>query len=166
MAEPLTHILVPVDFSLHSDKAVDYATTLAQRFGGTAELLHVIEDPFVSGDWSAEAFTPDMPELTNDLIANARTRLDAFTTAAAKVGITFTTKIIIGKPSRVIIARAQTGGFDLIVMGTHGYTGLSHLFLGSVAEHVVRTAPCPVLTMRDTAPHTSEFHVGAAAAAS
>jgi universal stress protein A len=166
MAEPFTHILVPVDFSVHAEKAVNYATTLAQRFGGTGELLHVVEDPFVSGAWSADAFTPDIPELMNDLIADARARLDALKTAAAKVGVTFTTKVVTGKPSRVIADHAKTGAFDLIVMGTHGYTGLSHLFLGSVAEHVVRTAPCPVLTMRDTALHTGEFHVEAAAAAS
>lgn len=166
MAEPFTHILVPVDFSVHSEKAVDYATTLAQRFGGTAELLHVVEDPFVSGAWSADAFTPDIPELMDDLIADARVRMDTLKTAAAKVGVTFTTKVATGKPSRVIIDHAKAGAFDLIVMGTHGHTGLSHVFLGSVAERVVRAAPCPVLTMRDTAPHASESRVEAAATAS
>jgi nucleotide-binding universal stress UspA family protein len=166
MAEQITHILVPVDFSVHAEKAVNYAITLVQRFGGTAELLHVVEDPFVSGAWSADAFTPDIPELMNDLIADARVRLDTLKTAAAKVGVTCTTRVVTGKPSRVITDHAKTGAFDLIVMGTHGHSGLSHLFLGSVAERVVRTAPCPVLTMRDNAPHTDESRVEAAATAS
>jgi nucleotide-binding universal stress UspA family protein len=59
------HCRLPVDFSEHSDTALRYATVLAQRFGGSIELLHVVEDPFVSGAWSAEAFTPNIPELSH-----------------------------------------------------------------------------------------------------
>ena len=166
MAEQITRILVPVDFSAHSENAVNYATKLAQRFGGTVELLHVVEDLFASGAWRAEAFTPNIPELMNDLMADARRRLDALKTAAAKGGVTLATHVVTGQPSRLITEFAKTGAFDLIVMGTHGRTGLSHVLLGSVAERVVRTAPCPVLTMRDTTSHTSESGVEVAATVS
>jgi nucleotide-binding universal stress UspA family protein len=156
MTEQMTHILVPVDFSDHSDTAISYATMLAQHFGGSIELLHVVEDPFVSGAWSAEAFTPNIPELLDQVIADARVRLDALQSAAASEGVALTTNVEKGRPAQAIVERARSGAFGLIVMGTHGRTGVSHLVLGSVAERVVRTAPCPVLTVRMTTPRASE----------
>ena len=156
MVEQMTHILVPVDFSEHSDTAVRHATMFAQRVNGSIELLHVVEDPFVSGAWSAEAFTPNIPELLDQVIANARVRLDALRSAVASEGVTLTANVVTGRPAQAIVERARSGAFGLIVMGTHGRTGVSHLFLGSVAERVVRTAPCPVLTVRTTTPRASE----------
>ena len=161
MAEQITHILVPVDFSGHSEAAIRYAAMLAKHVGGTVQLLHVVEDPFVSGAWSAEAFTPNIPELLNQVIADARVRLDELKTAAASEGVTFTTNVVTGRPAHAITEQAKTGALDLIVMGTHGRTGLSHLFLGSVAERVVRMAPCPVLTVRATTPRADETRVTA-----
>ena len=72
MAEQLSHILVPVDFSEHSQAAIAYATTLVQRMGGDIELFHVVDDPFISGAWRAEAFTPNIPELLDQLAADDR----------------------------------------------------------------------------------------------
>jgi universal stress protein A len=161
MTEQITHILVPVDFSEHSESAIRYATMLAERLGGTAELLHVVEDPFVSGAWSAEAFSPNIPELVDQIVADARLRLDALKAAAASEIVTLTANVVTGQPARAITDRAREGAFDLIVMGTHGRTGLSHLFLGSVAERVVRTAPCPVLTVRGTTPRPGDARVKA-----
>ena len=66
--DAFNRILVPVDFSAHSDLALRYATTLADRFGATVEVLHVVEDPFVSGAWSAESLAPNIPELLADLV--------------------------------------------------------------------------------------------------
>jgi nucleotide-binding universal stress UspA family protein len=156
MTEQMTRILVPVDFSEHSDTALRYATLLAQRFGGSIELLHVVEDPFVSGAWSAEAFTPNIPELLDQVAADARVRLDALGAGIANEGVALTTNVVSGRPAHAIVDRARSGACDLIVMGTHGRTGMSHLFLGSVAERVVRTAPCPVMTVRTDTPRTSE----------
>jgi len=156
MAEQMMHILVPVDFSEHSDTALRYATMLAQRVGGSIELLHVVEDPFVSGAWSSEAFTPNIPELLDRVIADARVRLDALQSASASEAVGLTTNVVTGRPAHAIVERAQSGAFGLIVMGTHGRTGLSHLVLGSVAERVVRTAPCPVLTVGPTTARASE----------
>jgi nucleotide-binding universal stress UspA family protein len=148
MPEQITHILVPVDFSTHAERALELAIAIAQRFGGSIELLHVVEDPFVSGAWNAEAFTPNIPELLDQLTANARRRLEAMKTAAAKDRIALAANVVTGEPSQTIVEHAKAGAFDLIVMSTHGRTGLTHLFLGSVAERVLRTAPCPVLTVR------------------
>ena len=154
MTEAITRILVPVDFSAHSDRALRYATTLADRFNATVEVLHVVEDPFVSGAWSPEAVAPNIPELLADLVAAARGKLDELKAATIRRGVrletTVLTTVLTGKPADSIADYARTERFDLIVMGTHGRTGLSHALLGSVAERVVRKAPCPVLTVRDT----------------
>ena len=166
MPEPIRYVLVPIDFSVHSERALEFAVTIAQRFGGAVELLHVVEDPFVSGAWSSEAFMPNIPELLDQLIAEARKRLDAMKAAAAKDGGAFTATVVTGEPSNAIVDHAKAGAFDLIVMSTQGRTGLTHLFLGSVAERVLRTAPCPVLTVRAVAPRTEEAHAEAATIAS
>jgi nucleotide-binding universal stress UspA family protein len=147
MAENITRILVPTDFSPHAERAFGYATTLAQRFGATLGLLHVVEDPFVSGAWSAEVYVPNVVELLNELIANAEQRLAALEHSASALGLTAETAVITGRPAHDIAEYAKEGGFNLIVMGTHGRTGLSHVVMGSVAERVVRSAPCPVLTV-------------------
>jgi nucleotide-binding universal stress UspA family protein len=162
MTEAITRILVPVDFSAHSDRALRYATTLADRFYATIEVLHVVEDPFVAGAWTPEAVAPNIPELLADLVAGARKKLDGMKAAAMEKGVRFTTTVLTtvvsGRPADSITDYARTEGFDLIVMGTHGRTGLPHAVLGSVAERVVRMAPCPVLTVREaTAPeHAKE----------
>jgi nucleotide-binding universal stress UspA family protein len=147
MDENIARILVPMDFSPHAERAFRYATTLAQRFGATLGLLHVVEDPFVSGAWSPEVYVPNIVELLDGLIASAEQRLAAFKQSASALGLTAGTVVITGRPAHDIVEYAKEGGFDLIVMGTHGRTGLSHAVMGSVAERVVRKAPCPVLTV-------------------
>ena len=76
MSAAIARILVPVDFSAPSERALRYATTLADRFGATIELLHVVEDPFVSGAWNSEIYVPNMTELLNQLLATARQQLE------------------------------------------------------------------------------------------
>ena len=146
--DAFNRILVPVDFSAHSDLALRYATTLADRFGATVEVLHVVEDPFVSGAWSTGAIAPNIPELLADLVKAARAKLDDMRTAALNKGLRLTTTVlttvVTGEPADSISDYARTEKFDLIVMGTHGRRGLSHALMGSVAERVVRKAPCPV----------------------
>jgi universal stress protein A len=148
MTETITKILVPVDFSAHSDRAFGYATTLAQRFSAGLGLIHVVEDPFITGAWNTEVYVPNAGELLKELIANAEQRLATLKESAGALGLTAETAVITGRPSHAIAEYAKEGGFDLIVMGTHGRTGLSHFVMGSVAERVVRTAPCAVLTVR------------------
>jgi nucleotide-binding universal stress UspA family protein len=152
MSDTITNILVPVDFSAHSDRAFRYATTLAQRLGAKLALIHVVEDPFVTGAWNAEAYVPNIPELLNNLISGAERQLATLKESAAALGVTADTAVISGRPAHSIVEHATDGGFDLIVMGTHGRTGLSHVVMGSVAERVVQKAHCPVLTMRAVEP--------------
>ena len=160
MTEAITRILVPVDFSAHSEKAVRYAVTLANRFGARVSLLHVVEDPFVTGAWRAEAFVPNRPELLDELNKAAEAQIGELKTRLAAHGFVVETAVITGQPARSIVEQATTGKFNFIVMGTHGRTGLSHALVGSVAERVVQKAPCAVLTVRETNPAAPE-HVAA-----
>jgi glycine betaine transporter len=162
MTEVISRILVPVDFSEHSDRALRYATTLAGQFGATLDLFHVVEDPFMSGAWSPEMYVPNMQELLRTLIADARDHLETAKASVKDPGVAVETRVVTGAPARAIVEEAATGRFDLIVMGTHGRTGLSHAVMGSVAERVVRKATCPVLTVKDTA---ADAHAPAATAA-
>ena len=142
-----TRILVPVDFSAESERAVGYAVALAKKVTGAVELLHVVEDPIASGAWGAEAYTSYVPDLLDELVADATLRLGSVK-AGCDQSVAIQTCVVIGSPARTIVAIAEAEGCDLIVMGTHGRSGLSHVLLGSVAERVLRTAPCPVLTLR------------------
>lgn len=155
----ISRILVPVDFSAHSEQAFHYATALAARLGASVELLHVVEDPVATGAWSAEIPIPYLPEIQNNLIEVGRRRLERYRAFADGPPVPMATTVRIGLPSRTILEHARTHSTDLIVMGTHGRSGLAHVFMGSVAERVVRHAACPVLTLhgagiRDTAEST------------
>ena len=165
MTESLKRILVPVDFSAHSETAIRMATMLAAKFEAHVSLLHVVEDPLVTGAWQAEGFVPNIPELLNELIAAAHTQMDELKTQLAARGFIVETAVITGQPTRVIVEQAAANAIDLIVMGTHGRTGLSHAFLGSVAERVVQKAPCAVLTVRKTTSAATKAAAPAATAA-
>jgi nucleotide-binding universal stress UspA family protein len=148
MREDITRILVPVDFSPHAESAFRYAATLARRLDARLGLLHVVEDPFVTGAWSAEIYLPNVPELLQNLVVSAQRELAVLAASDTVKGLGVETVVITGRPAHTIVEHAHKGGFDLIVMGTHGRTGLSHVVMGSVAERVLRRAPCPVLTLR------------------
>lgn len=141
-------ILVATDFSRSSEHALEYAQGLAKSFGGTLHLLHVVPDPVLASAWS-EAYAYDLTALGERLRVEAAQQLAARAQSIRDVSVT--TEAIIGVPATLISFTAAERGVDLIVMATHGRSGLSHLFLGSVAERVVRTAPCPVLTVREPA---------------
>jgi len=147
----ISRILVPVDFSPHSELALRYATTLASRLGASVQLLHVVDDPMATGPWSSEVAIPDLSELLKNLIADAERRLEQSRAAVGHLRVPMATTVRTGYSAQTITEHATAGGIDLIVMGTHGRSGLAHLFMGSVAESVVRHAPCPVLTLRNTA---------------
>lgn len=143
----ITRVLVPTDFSATADAALDYAYGLAERFGASLELLHVLDDPFVVDGMAAEAYISEGPALRTAMLQEAQERLRH--RAAPHAGIpSVTTEVLFGHGARTIAEYAADRGVDLIVMGTHGRTGFAHLLLGSVAEQLVRTATCPVLTVR------------------
>jgi nucleotide-binding universal stress UspA family protein len=154
----ITRILVPTDFSATADAALDYAFGLAERFGASLQLLHVLDDPFVFEGMSAEAYIAEAPVLRTAMLEDARGRLRHRATSRQN-GTAVETEVLFGHGARTIAEYALERGIDLIVMGTHGRTGFAHLMVGSVAERLVRTAPCPVLTVRhpEAKRHRSEL---------
>lgn len=145
-APKIRSILVPVDFSRASERALDYAASLAGPFGAKLILLNVVE-PFPTPDF---AYTP--MALDNDVIvAQAKEHLEKVRIRSG-LDPKLVGKILIrhGSPYAEITDAARTSKADLIVISTHGYTGLAHVFMGSTAERVVRHAPCPVLVVRAT----------------
>ena len=146
-APPAKRVLVPTDFSATADAALDYAYLVAERFGASIQLLHVLDDPFVTEGLAAEAYISEAPVLRSALLKEAQARL-AHRTAPREQGIVVDGEVLFGYGAKTIAEYAKTRGTNLIVMGTHGRTGVAHLLLGSVAERLVRIAPCPVLTVR------------------
>jgi nucleotide-binding universal stress UspA family protein len=143
----IARIVVPVDFSAHADRAIEYAVTLGKQFGACVELFHVVEDPFASGGWGSEVYLSDLDGLRERALEEARTRLEARRTMIPAGGLPLVATVRMGHVAQTIVEYAKDAGADLIVMGTHGRTGLAHFIIGSVAERVVRLAPCPVLTV-------------------
>ena len=146
-----SRILVPTDFSPPSDAALEYARILAAKFGSTLRILHVIDDGGGASDFVGDGFAPSTEEIRNALVEHARKRLDHVMTLVDRSRYHAHVDAVLGTPAGTIIDYAGATGTSLIVMGTHGRTGLAHLLMGSVAEQVVRTAPCPVLTVRQVA---------------
>src|ERR1051325_5477316 len=138
-------ILVPVDFSPSSKATVKYAARLAKQFGATLTLLHVVE-PVATPDF---AYYPLMME--NDrVLAKAKQELDhVVATSQLDPKLLGKTLVRNGTAYHEITQAASSLKADLIVIATHGYTGLKHVLLGSTTERVVRYAPCPVLVVRN-----------------
>ena len=140
----LNKILVPTDFSQHSANAVRYGAELAAKFGAELHLLHCVEQtPILYGEGGAWI----SPETIVELQAAADKQLQEVPVDTE--GVTVKRKCVDGHPFVEVIRYAKSEETDLIVMGTHGRGAIAHLLLGSVAEKVVRKAPCPVLTVRD-----------------
>lgn len=139
----LSRILVPVDFSDCSLEAVEYAAFMAQRHQATLSLVHVLEPVSYGLDFTL-LHSGKREELRERLAA----RMTGLTTALGAVNIKADSHIRGGVPADSILDSARTIPADLIVMGTHGRRGLSHLLCGSVAEAVLRQSRCPVLTVR------------------
>ena len=146
MIARFTHILVPTDFGPAAGAALLYAKELAQRFGARVSLLHVVTDPTATGTWTPELYVPATAETRDRFLRTARERLEGALTAEEREKFRVTNEVRIGAAADNIQEVAREQQVDLIVMGTHGRRGLAHMFLGSVAERVVRGAPCPVLT--------------------
>jgi nucleotide-binding universal stress UspA family protein len=147
----LKRILVPIDFSEQSRKAMEYALSFARQFNAEVLLLHVIEiAPLATPAWPISS-VPMMHDVTTQAslresaakqLAGWRAEISsqARVKASVREGISAHAEIV---------AAASDGNFDLVILGTQGRTGLSHLLIGSTAERVVRHAPCPVLVVRE-----------------
>jgi len=136
-------ILATTDFSDESRAGTTYAMNLAERFGANVILLNVVEPLPAMGGVEAFPLLPTQSELTK----KARVQLKGIARRGSERGLPVTASVRTGKPFRAIIAAAGESATDLIVMATHGYTGVDHLLIGSTAERVVRHAPCSVLTV-------------------
>jgi nucleotide-binding universal stress UspA family protein len=146
------HILVPTDFSEPSEAALRYASTLAGRLGAALHLLHVVEDPLTPATWGPDFYVPlDHPDVRTKALSAAEHRLAVFRSNLDESDLRVTATAVIGRAASTIVDAAIDRGADMIIMGTHGRSGLSHLVMGSVTEHVLRGAPCPVLVVRDFA---------------
>jgi len=150
-ASPIKKILVPTDFSPASEAAIDYAAMMASRFKAALVLLHVTEPfPYSTTDSLVVVdHSRALQAVARSLLAGLRKGLEA-------KGFTVRAHMAVGSPYREILRRAEQDRVQLIVMGTHGRTGVGHLLMGSVAERVVRLAHCAVLTVRDPSRRQSE----------
>ena len=162
----VTKILVPVDYSDHSDRALQWGASLAEKYGARLLLLHVIsrasEDLSGRGAGGASTWLPfalDNPSvyrtpgaqeevMSVDLVEMAQSALKDLAIAKLNENLSVSATVGVGKPAEEILRVAQDEAVDLIVMGTHGRAGLRHVLVGSVAETVMRIAPCPVFTVK------------------
>ena len=137
-------ILFPTDFSPLGETALEMATALAKQRGAKLVIAHVEEPPMAYGGG----------ELYSGIEEPDRREMEAMLAAILPTdpAVGYEHRLLIGSPATAIVRLAESENFDLIVMPTHGRTGLSRLLMGSVAEEVVRKAPCPVLTVKAAVP--------------
>ena len=142
----LRKILFPTDFSEPSDHALEYALSLAMEYEATLMLLHVIEEFHYSAYYEDLNAPPE--RIYAEVLKEAEERMERLVFEEMKGKVAVEQVIRRGEPFSEVVQAAREEEVDLIVMGTHGKTGLSHALMGSTAERVVRLAPCPVLTSR------------------
>jgi universal stress protein A len=144
----IKRILAPTDFSLHSQRAVRFACAMAEKFAAELHLIHVLSEIIPAGP--DPLLMPVMPpQFYEENEVRAGESLGEFLDPAWGRPAAVTTAVRWGSPVEAIVDYARDQNIELVVIATHGRTGLSHVLLGSVAERIVREAPCPVLTIRD-----------------
>jgi universal stress protein A len=142
----LSRILLPTDFSERAAEATKYACALAEQFGAELHVIHVVPNPDIA--MFDFGISPELGERILHAKESAEKELNRYVDPSWAEGRTVVTKVLEGPAFVEIIRYARENDVDLVVLGTHGRTGLAHVLLGSVAEKVVRKAPCPVLTVR------------------
>ena len=142
----IKQILVPIDFSDCAKKALQYALPLAKQHGAGLTLLYVVQTPpYASGEYGVI----DQASLQAEMCATGKKQLTALTVDEVQEEVSTSAMVRTGAPAVEIVDVAKTLPADIIVISTHGRTGLKHVLLGSVVEQVVRRAPCPVLVVRE-----------------
>ena len=142
----IKRILVPIDFSEHSKNALQYAISHAKQFGAELILIYVVEPTVYPADLSFGQVA--FPSFENELRERAKKELDELAKTQVGKRVRVRTMIRTGKPFLEIIDTSHEERADLIIIATHGHTGVEHLIFGSTAEKVVRKARCPVLVVR------------------
>lgn len=142
----LKKILCPVDFSDCSKIALDYSVSLAKKYEAQILILHVVETTFPDPEYIA--ICEDMEKIHTQLAKQAETKISKLKETLTDENIKTTSIISTGKPFVEIIKCAKKNNVDLIVIGSHGQSGLSHILFGSTADKVIRKSPCGVLTVK------------------
>jgi nucleotide-binding universal stress UspA family protein len=142
----LKRILVPTDFGEAARTALSYGRALAQAFGASLDVLHVTQDMFASSLGVEMANGPVVLDVQREVDAYARKELERLVGSEGAGPPTKSVILTSNAPAALIVQYAKNKQIDLIVMGTHGRQAIEHVLMGSVAEKVVRTAPCPVLS--------------------
>lgn len=144
--KPFDRILIAIDFSENSSYAFDYALMLARQFDAELTVMHVINEPIDLRGFYVPHIS--FEQLEKEIEAGAAGMMENFCREKMGDFTKYTTCIINGIPYEEIIRKAKEDDVSLIVVGTHGRTGLDHIIFGSTAERVVRSSPCPVLSIR------------------
>lgn len=146
--EPLTirRILVPIDFSVHSKNALRYAVPLAASFGASLHLVYVVEPTIYPADLGFGQVV--LPGVENELRDKGAEELRKLVEREIGDRVPATSAVRTGKPHQEILREADEKEVDLIVVASHGHTGVEHILFGSTASRVVRLSHCPVLTIR------------------
>lgn len=145
METTIKKVLVPIDFSDYSKSALKYAVNLCKMFNAEIFLIYVVEPVIYPPDFSMGQIA--IPSLNSEWDERAKIELEKL--SKTEIGTDIKTIIKTGKPFIEIIETAKELDIDLIIIATHGHTGVEHILFGSTAEKVVRKAPCPVLTLRE-----------------
>ncbi|HTR82032.1 MAG TPA: universal stress protein [Bacteroidota bacterium] len=142
----LRKILVPIDFSDYSKKALHYAVPFAKQFNAKISLLYVVEPTVYPADFSFGQI--GMPNVENELRVKGEQELQELITNEIKGAVPADAFVKVGLPFVEVVSFAKDENIELIIVATHGHTGVEHVLFGSTAEKIVRKAPCPVLVVR------------------
>lgn len=143
--QPFTTILVAIDFSENSDHAFNYALMLAKQFNANLVILHVINEPVDLRGFYVPHIS--FEQLEQEIEAGANNMMEKFCREKVTDFTNYSSILVTGIPCDEIVSKSKEVDASLIVVGTHGRTGLDHIIFGSTAERVVRNASCPVLTV-------------------
>ncbi|HEV3416434.1 MAG TPA: universal stress protein [Pirellulales bacterium] len=145
----IKNVLVPTDFSEPSDVALRYGKAFAENFQAALHLIHVLDESALVYPWTSPDGTPIALGAARSEMENMiKDRLSKILSDAEREKYSARVSTLCGSPFMEIVTYAKAQSIDLIVMGTHGRGPIAHMLMGSVAEKVVRKAPCPVLTVR------------------
>ncbi len=147
MEPNIKKILVPIDFSDYSKSALRYAVSFAKLFNSEMVMIYVVEPIIYPPDFSMGQIA--IPSVNTEWDKTAIEQLEKLSKSEIPVNIKVKTLVKTGKPFVEIIETASEENVDLIIIATHGHSGVEHILFGSTAEKVVRKAPCPVLTLRE-----------------
>ena len=147
MGNDIKKVLVPIDFSDYSKSALNYAADFALKFNAEMILIYVVEPVIYPPDFSMGQIA--IPSINTEWDMKAKEELDKLADTEISNSITVKTIIKTGKPFIEVIETASEEDVDIIIIASHGHSGMEHILFGSTAEKVVRKAPCPVLTLRE-----------------